>query len=205
MTLEEASSLLGRILGAERYIEWGSGGSTELVAYLILAGHLGRNFRAWTIESSRSWLMHLRSRSRLIYQAEATGQLQLLIGDIGPTGHLGWPVKRPSHTVAKRYVNAIDTIGLINADVILVDGRYRLACMLSALKYMEFDDILLLHDFAIRPPGLTHIRYQRIADTAFRYFRKAAQNDTLAAFQPRMRGNRRVSSADFEHSLQYIM
>ena len=40
MSLGEANLLLKRVLGSRSYIEWGSGGSTELVAHLILSKQL---------------------------------------------------------------------------------------------------------------------------------------------------------------------
>ena len=96
MSMPEASLLLQQLLRSRSYVEWGSGGSTELVSHLILTQQLHRGFRAYSIESSTDWMKLMRARSHMIARAEATGQLQFIHGDMGPTGHLGFPKNRLS-------------------------------------------------------------------------------------------------------------
>ena len=80
-------------------------------------------------------------------------------GDIGPTGAYGRPKpgKRlrylwPVH-VAKwpRYHESIWALdGPATADLVLVDGRFRIASALSVLNERDHDTIVAIHDFAIR-------------------------------------------------------
>ena len=60
-----------------------------------------------------------------------------------------------------RYSTAINALGLVNrtADVVLLDGRYRIACGLYLLHYdVKF---LLVHDWG-RPGGMSGPAYEEV-------------------------------------------
>ena len=44
------------------YVEWGAGGSTELVAFLALNNAVPGGLRAYSIESSVEWMAHMHPR-----------------------------------------------------------------------------------------------------------------------------------------------
>ena len=153
MSLEEAQTLLGVLLrrvafGQETvYVEWGSGGSTELVAYLLNTRRAA-GLRAYSIESSTEWMSLMRQRTPLVLEAERSGALRFLHGDLGDVGALGFPLRwRPSdRTRALRYVS-LSQIPERRIDIVLDDGRFRLACALEALSYLRPASTLILHDF----------------------------------------------------------
>lgn len=85
MSMDEGLALLDLLLQptARVYIEWGSGGSTELVSWLIVSGQLPRrDFRAFSIESSTKWIATMHERSPLIRRAAEHGDLTFIHADI---------------------------------------------------------------------------------------------------------------------------
>jgi hypothetical protein len=114
--------------GHRRYAEFGTGGSTlEAVR---------QGFDAVVaVDSDRNWVSALRSHAEL-RPAIREGRLNILHGQIGPTGAWGGPVGTDSMKLWPNYVATQwkawaergDT-----PDLLFVDGRFRVACALSAL------------------------------------------------------------------------
>ena len=170
------------------YLEWGTGGSTELVAQLILTGAVPSTFRAVAIESSRKWIDHLYARTPLVRAAERTGRLQLVHGDIGETGPLGHPkrFKPGDRGRALGYVALANRLPSLGVDVALVDGRFRLACLLEVLPYLSKAPprgIALLHDYA-PTGGATAYRFLEYSK-ALGFYDVRQQNGTLVALMPK--------------------
>ena len=191
MSMAEGLLLLQQILRSDSYIEWGSGGSTELVSHLILSKQVRKNFHANSIESSTDWMNYMRTRtaSKIVARAEASGHLTFIHGNIGPTRHLGFPVRPVSPEQAMRYVGAIGSTIQAHAgyDTVLVDGRFRLACLLVSLRFLKRDGAALIHDFSPRPLGArSDIWRGRFAtwSRALQHYRLAQKNHTLALLAP---------------------
>lgn len=143
-----------------RYFEWGSGGSTEAAAYAA-RGRRGpvfstpgdRVLQVVSVDSSEAWFDELRRDSELIRLAELEGRLSFVYADVGETEEFGnpadWETTSPGEQAkkAKTYVEApIDNAGG-DFDVVLVDGRWRLACGLSALRHLTSSAIVMVHDY----------------------------------------------------------
>lgn len=156
MTKPDATMLADLLFAPStmRYFEWGSGGSTELVAWR--ANAVGGIFKAHAVDSSQDWLDSLRADSPAIRAAEASGAVTLHAVDVGQTVAWGVPAnwtQRPLSTRHKQgsaYVDVIDEAaesagGLF--DLVLVDGRFRVACALKALQHLAPTSTLLIHDF----------------------------------------------------------
>lgn len=190
MSRAEGALFLGALLQptVRTYLEWGTGGSTEIVAQLILTGAVPSTFRAVAIESSPRWIDHLYARTPLVRAAERTGRLQLVHGDIGETGLLGHPkrFKPNDRGRALGYVALAHRLPSHGVDVALVDGRFRLACLLEVLPYLSKPParpIALLHDYA--PTGsATAYRYAEYTK-ALGFYDVWQQNGTLAALTPK--------------------
>jgi diadenosine tetraphosphatase ApaH/serine/threonine PP2A family protein phosphatase len=217
MSVEESSTLLHwlRRPSTQTYIEWGSGGSTELVSWLIISRQVSRNFHALSIESSQAWMHHMRTRNSLVAQAEQMGQLSFVHGSLGSTGHLGYPKAFNPRDRARSfaYVGLSDKLHNRRIDIALVDGRFRLACTLEAYKHFQYTQTLLwnrskyfkskyepvvfLHDYALKPPGLHQRRFDEYSQ-ALRYFDLKQRNDTLATLTPKLN----VPMHHLEHDLQ---
>lgn len=181
----------GRLLDAllkpttRTYVEWGSGGSTALVSELIVTGAVPSSFRAFSIESSTKWMDGLLARSPQIQQAMHKRQLELVHGDMGATGFLGYPrnFNPDDHTRALEYVRLDKRLGGRKADLVLVDGRFRLACMIEALAHLNkkrhHTPVVLLHDYMPQDKARAAYDLARAAYD-FRY-----TNGTLATLTPK--------------------
>lgn len=61
---------------------------------------------------------------------------------------LGFPGKGSNLEDLKRYIQAYKTE--YNADIILIDGRFRVACALDIFDKIRNDTIVLIHDYTPR-------------------------------------------------------
>ena len=213
MSDAEGGNLIKALLrpATRTYVEWGSGGSTELVSWLILSGRMRPNFRAVSIESSAEWMAYMRGRSKLIQRAEQSGQMTFIHGSMGPTGHLGYPKGFISsdHKRSLAYVGLANRLGGRKVDVALVDGRFRLACMLEVFKHLRHQDhvfsdasspMVLLHDFAVIPPGLHQRRFDEYSQ-ALRFYDMNGMNDTLATLVPKPSASQSAIAAALQRAL----
>lgn len=126
---------------ANSYVEFGSGGST------VLAAKMGKSFVS--IDSDPYFLSAVEKK------IGGTNSNQKLISvDIGLTGPWGVPVsdkKTPDRkTKWAKYPTA--PWGPLAPDLVLVDGRFRVACALMCIKlFPEASWTILLDDYQERP------------------------------------------------------
>lgn len=147
---EGAKYFSERISKSRVYLEYGSGGST-IVAYK-------NTKRMFTVESDAAFLGAVKKRLKSI--AEPHSQADLIFVNIGLTEEWGIPIfKRPTkRRLARwgRYVTApwdeLRTCG-IEPDTILVDGRFRVACVLQSLLHLgsRSNCLILIDDYLDRP------------------------------------------------------
>ncbi len=125
---------------AKCYFEFGCGGST---VWAVREGLVVKG-----VESDARWVNALRDKLGPDCQVEAV--------DIGQTGKWGMPVGNDSAERFPDYSQAIDK-HTTAFDLILVDGRFRVACTLKAILHiLEHSDEpqnarVFLHDFWNRP------------------------------------------------------
>jgi hypothetical protein len=123
-------------------LEYGSGGST------VVAAQAGA--RTFTVESDAAWG---RNIERWLDSRGLGQNVTLHLADIGPTGAWGKP-ERTRLVHARRYLryphSVWDRPDFRKPDVILVDGRFRVACFLAALARIERRTRLLFDDYAGR-------------------------------------------------------
>lgn len=128
------------IEGAEHYFEFGSGGST------VWAVREGLAVKG--VESDAKWVNALKSKLGKHCQVEAV--------DIGPTGEWGYPLSQTYSDKFPDYSRAIHK-HQTPFDLILVDGRFRVACVISAIQHAlgHQKDLqkarIFIHDFWNRP------------------------------------------------------
>jgi hypothetical protein len=141
-------------------LEFGCGGSTGL---LLAAGLL----RLRSVDSDRSWLSRVAADPRA-REAIACGRLQLTHIDIGPTTAWGWPACANSQARWPHYWRDPWQY-VFGADLVFVDGRFRVACALSGLPHLAEGALLLVHDFwsraVYRPPLMRHFELVGSAGT----------------------------------------
>ena len=114
-----------------RYFEWGAGLTT------VLSDGLAR--RVVSVEGSKDWYQKMTTEHAF------RPNTMLRYVDIGPTKRFSWPLNAfKGHA----YVHAIDDQPL--QDVVLVDGRFRVACALAAHNRLSVNGTVLVHDFERR-------------------------------------------------------
>jgi hypothetical protein len=145
------------------YVEFGCGGST------VLAHSIGsRSIVA--VDSSTEWLGKVRSECP---STEKT-RLTLIHVDIGPTKQWGFPADESTRARWPDYHTAPWADPTIaDADCYLIDGRFRVACMLQTALRCPDHALLLFHDFA--PRGCYH--------SVREVLREIARAEALSVFQ----------------------
>lgn len=141
MTDAEVGVLRECFSKASSLVEFGSGGSTQLA---VQSPSLRR---IWSVESDQAWIVKLRGIPG-VSQAENDGRLRFTHADIGRTGDHGTPIDASTQARWPGYYQAVwRDPATANADLVLIDGRFRVACALEALVHCRPHTILLFHDF----------------------------------------------------------
>jgi hypothetical protein len=124
------------------YIEYGAGGSTVLAARFL-------NKKIISVESDPRWIKRVK---------RATGRLPsgksflLLQANLGSIQDWGTPID-----VQDGYANyaelpwRLDGVTFNSPCLILIDGRYRVTCFLSALQFAPLGSIIIFDDYYDRP------------------------------------------------------
>jgi len=179
MTEGETVLLSALAAKAARVVEFGCGGSTRLI---LAAGQA----RLLSIDTDAQWLQ----RAATTPEAEAAaahGRFTAWHVDLGPTGQWGWPLGPVSADAAWRYWGA-PWLVMPRAELVLVDGRFRIACALAAHGRLAADGHVAVHDFWPRRA------YQQALAP---FFEVVGSAGTLALLQPR-----KVARAEIEAALE---
>ena len=138
----EAAALQSAYQSAEVVLEYGAGGSTLVAA--DLAGRL-----VFAVESAAAWVTRMEAWFRA---NPPKARVVLHHGNIGKTRDWGFPVD--NRTVARwsSYpVSVWDRPDFEHPDVVLIDGRFRLACALTVLFRITRPLTVLIDDYIDRP------------------------------------------------------
>lgn len=142
LTLPEAEAAMIRAAYAQAdvVLEYGSGGST------VLAADLGK--RVLSVESDREWAQMMRG---WFAQNPASGAVDIVWSDIGPTKEWGHPVDDSGWKRFARYpLEVWDLPEFVHPDVVLVDGRFRVGCALATAYRIERPVRLFFDDYVPR-------------------------------------------------------
>lgn len=138
----ETAYLTESYKNARVILEYGSGGSTRLGSQM--AGKY-----ILSVESDREWARNLR---REIAASEPKSPTTVYHADIGVTADWGRVVDERGWRQYHRYPNAIwDEPFFRHPDVILIDGRFRVACLMTAVLRIERPVLVLFDDYRDRP------------------------------------------------------
>ena len=122
-------------------LEYGSGGSTVMAAEMP-----GK--RVFSVESDAAWAANLQVY--LDQQGIAAG-VSLHAVDIGPTGDWGTPTDESGWRRYHHYPLTVwDRADFQHPDVVLIDGRFRAACLLATLLRITRPVTLLFDDYRDR-------------------------------------------------------
>lgn len=132
---QEWSLLTEALSGANAYLEFGCGLSTEFVSKSY-------GCRIRSVETSADWVALVQERVR--------DDVEILHIDLGAVTGWGTPATYDHREYFVRYFEA-GFDGGFDPDVILVDGRFRVACFLSALLLAGPGTKIIFDDYPMRP------------------------------------------------------
>lgn len=161
MTEAECALFTSYLEKAKAVLEFGAGGSTAL------AGRLGVP-HVVSVESDKAWLDMLAGQPDL-----KNVTFVPLHVDIGPTGAWGFPSDKATAASWPAYYSAVWSKLDRAPDLILVDGRFRVACALSCVLNAKPGTVIIVHDFWNRPEYHVILRYLICTDRV----------DTLGVFK----------------------
>jgi hypothetical protein len=138
----EAAALTAQYRQATVILEYGSGGSTLMASDMP-------DKRIYTVESDRTWINKLHAW----YVGHPPASMPLLHhADIGPTRKWGYPADDATFRLWPGYAQGIwDHSDFLAPDVVLVDGRFRLACLLTVALRTQKPITVLMDDYIDRP------------------------------------------------------
>lgn len=123
-------------------LEYGSGGSSVLASE-----HPGK--LVFSVESDHAWAIRLQHE---IDRRNLPSPALIYHVDIGPTGNWGRPLGPEAWTRFHHYPLAIwDEPFFRQPDVVLIDGRFRTACMVTVLLRTNKPVTVLFDDYTERP------------------------------------------------------
>jgi len=167
MTESELALFDKHLQVSQVYVEFGSGGSTNLAAK-------SQNLKkAYCVEADLAWLNSLK-KSSAVRENIANGKLVLIHADIGPTKEWSKPTGKSYNQWPSYYWGTWKQLPN-NADFILIDGRFRVACALFSLCMVENHSQfrLAIHDYFDRPHYHIIEKYYDVTESA----------DTLGIFR----------------------
>lgn len=128
---------------ASNYVEFGCGGST----YMALSSPVKR---IWSTESDPAWVEKLQQEPP-IQAALKEQRLHFFCPDLGKVGHLGRLDQEGDKASWHRYhADVWRSLDSKRVDLVLIDGRFRIACALQAALRVRADCPILIHDYGSR-------------------------------------------------------
>lgn len=129
MRKEELIAFLSFMKPNRTYFEFGSGGSTNIASYYKL--------KVYSVESDVLWHNMLKKNN-----INAT---YLTIDLKSKRNGWGFPGKGTSIDDWKKYFQAYQS--KYNADIIFIDGRFRVICGMDIFQKIRNDTLILMHDY----------------------------------------------------------
>jgi len=171
---------------SDTYLEYGAGAST-LAAYEM-------HRQIVTVESDKHFLKAVKSACSSRGQDSEHNRSHFIHADIGPTGTWGKPLfpSIPRTTKWKSYAFAPWAMlgSHFRADVILIDGRFRVACALTvALQQHDSQWLLMFDDYLERKEYWQTEEFLRLKERCGR----------MAVFEPQLGVDRAAALTALEH------
>ncbi|AJC89596.1 glycosyltransferase family 2 protein [Campylobacter lari] len=138
-TKNEINLFLSYAIRSKYYLEFGCGGSTFVVAYSTSAC-------IYSVESDLNFINFL-SKNEVISASLQNSRLKFFHVDIGETKEWGYPKSlncKDKFILYSQYVFSVINPSLI--DLIFIDGRFRVACVLNSILNCP-KSIYIVHDF----------------------------------------------------------
>lgn len=136
----------------QHYLEFGSGDST------VHASGYKNILRIDSVESSHQYIDENLIPQTVVNQAIKDERLHFHIVDLGKTKSWGYPVDDSKKHLWPNY-SLCPFISPSKHDLVLIDGRFRVACALSCLLNTPDNCTIMIHDFWNRPKLYFLLRY----------------------------------------------
>jgi len=172
MTVREVALFEKYLAKATNYFEFGCGGST------ILACKVGQSDLSVTsVDSSQQWIDTVKTNEYVVAK-DKKGLAQMRTINIGPVGSWGYPTETVEASQGAWYLYS-QAISMIDKkyDLVLVDGRFRVACLLQSFISNPTASVMI-HDFF--EPGHHHA-YKALLNVS----EVVDRVDTLVALRPK--------------------
>lgn len=147
---------------ARVYVEYGMGGSTFRAAEMSHA-------QIFSVDSDAQWVAKVKESTTLKLLKVPPERLHLFHVDVGPIGDWGFPVDSTHKHLFPAYSQHLFTqVDGETVDVVLIDGRFRVACALVTLLncHKNLNVRVLIHDFWIRERYFTLFRFFKEIESA---------------------------------------
>jgi len=170
------------VKNSKHYLEFGAGGSTLRVLQYSKA-------KIYSTDSDLNWIRFLR-KYWLVRYFESR-RLHFFYVDIGRTKEWGYPVGYDSEDLFPDYsATVFKSIEKTKIDTVLIDGRFRIACVLKTILECSSnkDLVIIIHDFWNRPAYSMLQKYLVVIN----------QVDTMGVFKIRANLNQKFVKKDYE-------
>jgi hypothetical protein len=154
--LNETAFLLRHLSLSSNYFEFGCGGST-----LFACENGPYNLKIHSIDSSPMWINKTLNYS-CVKMSNLSGRLTIRHIDIGAVGNWGIPTDRLRGPKIWRFYSESIFDVHENVDLVLVDGRFRMACVVNSF-IAHPNAKVLLHDL-LEPSH--YVQYERLLEVA---------------------------------------
>jgi hypothetical protein len=144
LTLPEAETeLLSQTYAqANTILEYGSGGSTVVAAEMP-------NKTIYSVESDPDWVAMMR---RWFDENQVPSPPKLIHVDVGPVKRWGAPSDESAQDRYSAYPLSVwDADDFVQPDAVLVDGRFRVGCLLACVFRSAMPVKVLFDDYVSRP------------------------------------------------------
>ena len=125
------------VINSQYYFEYGVGKSTKWVLEYTKSNILA-------VDSDPNWINNVTDKN---YFGD---RLKVIYADLGDLTNWGRPISYNKRDNFIFYINAVWSFE-IKADVILIDGRFRVACFLYSLLNAKIGSFIFFDDYNNRP------------------------------------------------------
>ena len=158
MTDEEVECFRRWIPKGGAALEFGMGGSTRF----FFENGIGR---LNSVESDPTWVSALAGDPFLAFFIRKN-RLTLHHADIGPVREHGLPLGNAQPRWLRYHQEIWNIITGNTLDMVLIDGRFRLACACQVLLHCPQFPPMLIHDFSCRPEYHAILAFTDVLDSA---------------------------------------
>ena len=127
------------ILEVKTYFEYGCGKSTEYM-------YKKSNASIFSIDTNREWATKTLNLSKDYND----NRLNIKWIDVGDVADWGYPISFEKKQNFVQYANWFWNFGL-RPDLVVIDGRFRVLCFLTSIKYAPIGTKIIFDDYTNRP------------------------------------------------------